>query len=161
MLVAVEQVTALAWDTAQAADAGDAAQAQLSAVLAGAFALDAYVECAKGCIQILGGMGFTWEHDAHLHLRRALTLRQLVGAERRACGSRRTRAALDGSRRRLALDLPEDAERVRERGPRRGGRGGRRARLGASGAGVWSRPGCSRRTGPCHGDAAPGPSSSW
>ena len=36
-------------------------------------------ECAKACIQILGGMGFTWEHDAHLHLRRALTLRQLVG----------------------------------------------------------------------------------
>ena len=45
MLVAVEQVTALAWDSAQAADAGDAAQAQLSAVLAGAFCLDAYVEC--------------------------------------------------------------------------------------------------------------------
>ncbi len=66
MLVSVEQVTALAWDAAQAADAGDAPQAQLSAVLAGAFALDAYVECAKACIQILGGMGFTWEHDAHL-----------------------------------------------------------------------------------------------
>ena len=28
---------------------------------------------------MLGGMGFTWEHDAHLHLRRAATLRQLLG----------------------------------------------------------------------------------
>jgi alkylation response protein AidB-like acyl-CoA dehydrogenase len=113
MLVAVEQVTALAWDAAQAADAGDAAQAQLSAVLAGAFVLDAYVECAKGCIQILGGMGFTWEHDAHIHLRRALTLRQLVGPP---TGLRveASRAALDGSRRRLVIELPEDAERVRE-----------------------------------------------
>ena len=113
MLVAVEQVTALAWDGAQAADAGDAGQAQLSAVLAGAFSLDAYVECAKGCIQILGGMGFTWEHDAHLHLRRALTLRQLVGPSS-ALRVEATRAALEGSRRRLVLDLPEDAERVRE-----------------------------------------------
>jgi len=113
MLVAVEQVTALAWDTAQAADAGDVGQARLSAVLAGAFALDAYVECAKGCIQILGGMGFTWEHDAHLHLRRSLTLRQLVGPAS-ALRVEATRAALAGSRRRLALDLPADAERVRE-----------------------------------------------
>jgi alkylation response protein AidB-like acyl-CoA dehydrogenase len=113
MLVAVEQVTALAWDAAQAADAGDAAQARLSAVLAGAFVLDAYAECAKGCIQILGGMGFTWEHDAHVYLRRALALRQLVGppTEMRVEASR---AALDGSRRRLEIELPEDAERLRE-----------------------------------------------
>jgi alkylation response protein AidB-like acyl-CoA dehydrogenase len=113
MLVAVEQVTALAWDTAQAADAGDEAQARLSAVLAGAFSLDAYVECAEGCIQILGGMGFTWEHDAHLHLRRALTLRQLLGPSS-ALRIEATRAALEGSRRRLALDLPEEAERIRD-----------------------------------------------
>ncbi len=113
MLVAVEQTTALAWDTAQAADAGDPAQVELSAILAGAFVLDAYVECAKGCIQILGGMGFTWEHDAHLHLRRALSLRQLVGPAR-VLRVEATRAVLHGSRRRLALDLPEDAERVRE-----------------------------------------------
>ena len=68
MLVSVEQVTALAWDAARAAE-GE--QADLAAVLAGALVLDAYADCAKSCIQILGGMGFTWEHDAHLHLRRA------------------------------------------------------------------------------------------
>ncbi len=113
MLVSVEQVTALAWDAAQSADAGDPDQARLSAVLAGALALDAYAECAKGCIQVLGGMGFTWEHDAHLHLRRALSLRQLVGPPR-ALRVEATRSALEGSRRRLVLDLPEDAESVRE-----------------------------------------------
>ena len=113
MLVTVEQVTALAWDAAQAADSGDASQAGLSAVLAGALALDAYVECAKGCIQVLGGMGFTWEHDAHLHLRRALSLRQLVGP---SPGLRveASRAAMGGSRRGLAIELPEEAERIRE-----------------------------------------------
>jgi alkylation response protein AidB-like acyl-CoA dehydrogenase len=113
MLVAVEQVTALAWDAAQAADAGDTSQARLSAVLAGAFALDAYVECAKGCIQVLGGTGFTWEHDAHVHLRRALTLRQLIGPST-ALRVEASRAAIDGSRRRLVIDLPEDAEAIRE-----------------------------------------------
>ncbi len=113
MLVAVEQVTALAWDAAQAADAGDASQARLSAVLAGAFALDAFVECAKGCIQVLGGMGFTWEHDAHLYLRRALSLRQLVGPSS-SLRAEASRAALEGARRRPVLDLPDDAERLRE-----------------------------------------------
>ena len=58
-------------------------------------------------------MGFTWEHDAHLYLRRALTLRQLAGPPS-ALRVEATRAALEGSRRRLVLDLPEDAERVRE-----------------------------------------------
>ena len=112
MLVAVEQVTALAWDAAHAFDTGDPAQSSLSAVLAGSFALDAYAECAKSCVQILGGMGFTWEHDAHLHLRRALSLRQLLGggAPLRVEASR---AALDGQRRALVIELPDDADRFR------------------------------------------------
>ena len=88
MLVSVEQTTALAWDAARAADGDDADQAGLSAVLAGALALDSYVESAKGCVQVLGGMGFTWEHDAHIHLRRALSLRQLLGGPP-PCGPRR------------------------------------------------------------------------
>ena len=33
---------------------------------------DGAVEVAKACIQVLGGIGFTYEHDAHLYLRRAL-----------------------------------------------------------------------------------------
>ncbi|HXQ75707.1 MAG TPA: acyl-CoA dehydrogenase [Acidimicrobiales bacterium] len=112
MLVSVEQVTALAWDAARAADGAEADQAGLSAVLAGAVALDAYVEAAKGCVQILGGMGFTWEHDAHLHLRRALSLRQLLGGSAALRGEA-SRAALAGSRRVLVTELPADAEAMR------------------------------------------------
>ena len=112
MLVSVEQVTALAWDAALAADTADADQAALAAVLAGAVALDAYVEAAKGCVQVLGGMGFTWEHDAHIHLRRALSLRQLLGGSA-ALRQDASLAALGGRRRTLTMELPADAESLR------------------------------------------------
>jgi len=113
MLVSVEQVTALAWDTAQALDGDDPSQGALAAVLAGSLSLDVYVECAKGCVQLLGGMGFTWEHDAHLHLRRAISLRQLLGGTD-ALRLEAARSALGGSRRKLEVELPEEAESIRE-----------------------------------------------
>ena len=56
---------------------------------------------------MLGGMGFTWEHDAHLHLRRAATTRQLLGgADARRISV--ARQAIGGVRRSLAVELPED-----------------------------------------------------
>jgi alkylation response protein AidB-like acyl-CoA dehydrogenase len=58
-------------------------QHALAASVAAGAALDAAVDNAKDCIQVLGGIGFTWEHDwehdAHLYLRRALSLRQWLG----------------------------------------------------------------------------------
>ncbi|WP_439620923.1 acyl-CoA dehydrogenase family protein [Hyphomonas sp.] len=42
-------------------------------------ASDAYLECAKGNIQVHGGMGFTWESDCHLHYRRAIQLSCALG----------------------------------------------------------------------------------
>jgi alkylation response protein AidB-like acyl-CoA dehydrogenase len=112
MLVSVEQVTAVAWDAAGAADSGDEDQAALAAVLAGALALDSYVECAKACVQLHGGMGFTWEHDAHLYLRRALSLRQLLGGSG-ALRRQAAEAARRGARRRLRWALPAQAEELR------------------------------------------------
>ncbi|HUO49516.1 MAG TPA: acyl-CoA dehydrogenase [Acidimicrobiales bacterium] len=114
MLVSVEQVTALAWDAASAADGADTdvAALRLTAALAGSVVLDAYVECAKACIQILGGMGFTWEHDAHIHLRRSIALRQVLGGSA-APRLGAARAALGGSRRALGTELPEEAEALR------------------------------------------------
>jgi 3-oxochol-4-en-24-oyl-CoA dehydrogenase len=109
-LVAVEQMTALAWDAARASE-GE--QAQTAASLAGALVLDAYVDCAKNCIQLLGGMGFTWESDAHLHLRRSISIRQLCGG---SAGFRHAAAqgAVDGARRVLEFKLPPDGESIRE-----------------------------------------------
>jgi 3-oxochol-4-en-24-oyl-CoA dehydrogenase len=79
--------------------------------VAGAVALEAAAEAAKTCIQVLGGIGFTWEHDAHLYLRRAIALRQLLGPAAR-WRTAAARHALTGSRRTLAvaLDGPGTAE---------------------------------------------------
>ncbi|MFJ4712010.1 acyl-CoA dehydrogenase [Streptomyces sp. NPDC088785] len=110
MLLRVEQAGALVWDAARALDEPDpaAAGAGLVAALAAATALDAAHSCAKDCIQILGGTGFTWEHDAHLYLRRAVVARQLLGAGD-THRLRAVRLAETGVRRELRLDLPAAA----------------------------------------------------
>ena len=107
MLCRAELAAALAWDAARAAE--DPGQHPLAAAVAAAAALDAAVDNAKDCVQVLGGIGFTWEHDAHLYLRRALALRQLLGGS----GRWRRRAAelvISGARRHLGLDLVADPE---------------------------------------------------
>ena len=88
MACRAERAAALAWDAARAADEAPA-EHPLAAAAAAALALDDAVDNAKDCIQVLGGIGFTWEHDAHLYLRRALALRQLLGGS----PAWRTRAA--------------------------------------------------------------------
>lgn len=47
--------------------------------LAQAYCADAYVSVAADTIQVHGGIGFTWEHPAHLYLRRARTDAQILG----------------------------------------------------------------------------------
>lgn len=110
MLCRTEQTRAVAADAAAAADAGDSGgrELRLAAAVAMAIALDAAVENAKDCIQVLGGIGFTWEHDAHLYLRRATALRALLGgsAQWRAEVAKLTHA---GVRRNVSVDLG-DAE---------------------------------------------------
>ena len=79
MLETSESVTAAAWDAARAATDDDPAQQEFAALVAGTICFDGAVSVAKSCIQVLGGIGFTFEHDAHLYLRRALALRSMVG----------------------------------------------------------------------------------
>ncbi|NVI92808.1 acyl-CoA dehydrogenase family protein [Actinomadura sp. BRA 177] len=50
-----------------------------AAALAKAYCSDAYFHTAGEAIQIHGGIGFTWEHDAHLYFKRAQGSRQLFG----------------------------------------------------------------------------------
>ncbi|HXA74995.1 MAG TPA: acyl-CoA dehydrogenase [Acidimicrobiales bacterium] len=120
MLVAVEQCAAVAWDAAAAwseptelAD-DDAASRHLSARIAGAIALQGAAHNAKECVQILGGIGFTWEHDAHLYLKRAMANLQLVsGGDVGAVELDVATRAIAGARRNLAAELPEEAEPLR------------------------------------------------
>jgi alkylation response protein AidB-like acyl-CoA dehydrogenase len=78
MLVAVESGRSLAWHAAWALDARDG-DAPLAAAMAKAFTAEMGRETTAACIQIHGGTGFTWEHDAHLLHRRALANEVALG----------------------------------------------------------------------------------
>lgn len=104
MLETAEAINAAAWDAAAAHDTGDDEQWAFAVDVAQATCFDGAVEVAKGCIQVLGGIGFTYEHDAHLYYRRALSLRSLVGSAD-AAAERVTAAAVQGVRRRVDVDL--------------------------------------------------------
>jgi alkylation response protein AidB-like acyl-CoA dehydrogenase len=69
--------------------AGRQPDAPLAAVLAYVHCSRAFTNAAKECIQIHGGIGYTWEHDAHLYLRRAKSSQLLFGPPAR----QRTRLA--------------------------------------------------------------------
>ncbi|WP_399091648.1 acyl-CoA dehydrogenase [Streptomyces sp. BBFR2] len=112
MLIRCETARALVWDAARALGAPPAERA-LAAALATATALDAASDNAKDAIQILGGTGFTWEHPAHLHLRRATATRQLLGPGD-THRQRAARLAADGARRTLHLELPPAADAFRQ-----------------------------------------------
>ncbi len=107
MLCRVEKIRAVAWDAAIAAEEDFRnfnGELPIAAAGAAAVALDAAVETAKDCIQVLGGIGFTWEHDAHFYLRRATAMRQLLGGSARWRG-RVVELTRDGARRSAGIDL--------------------------------------------------------
>ncbi|MBG0855792.1 acyl-CoA/acyl-ACP dehydrogenase [Streptomyces spinoverrucosus] len=57
----------------------DVPELAVTAAVAQAYCCDAFVSVAAENIQVHGGIGFTWEHDAHLYLKRAWTSRELLG----------------------------------------------------------------------------------
>lgn len=58
------------------------ASAGLAAAVAGAICTDAVIRTAHDTVQLHGGVGFTWEHPAHLYLRRALGDEAVFGSAR-------------------------------------------------------------------------------
>jgi 3-oxochol-4-en-24-oyl-CoA dehydrogenase len=114
MLVASESGVAAVWDAARAAgeDSSEGeVQFRLVAAAAAALAFPAYARNAELNIQVHGGIGYTWEHDAHLHLRRALVVGGLFGGDGPA-GDVFDRTAA-GATRENSLDLPPEAEELR------------------------------------------------
>ncbi|MGA7416450.1 MAG: acyl-CoA dehydrogenase [Acidimicrobiales bacterium] len=110
MLVAAELATAAGWDSARAEPAGGD-QLSYTAAMAAVLALAAADQNAQLNIQVHGGIGFTWEHDAHLYLRRATAIEALVDAEDAAADV--TRHVRNGVRRERSVDLPPEAEPIR------------------------------------------------
>jgi len=109
MLCRTEQVAVAAADAARAANDGDHRQLSIAAAIAAGVGIDAAKANAKDCIQVLGGIGITWEHDAHLYLRRAYGIGQFLGGPARWL--RRTAELTSaGVRRDLSIDLSDVAD---------------------------------------------------
>ncbi|MGC2799300.1 MAG: acyl-CoA dehydrogenase [Mycobacterium sp.] len=109
MLCRAEQVAVAAADTARAASDGDQRQLSIAAAIAAGIGIEAAKANAKDCIQVLGGIGITWEHDAHLYLRRAYGISQFLGGSARWL--RRTAELTQaGVRRNLSIDLSDVAD---------------------------------------------------
>ncbi|WP_455900730.1 acyl-CoA dehydrogenase [Rhodococcus gordoniae] len=114
MLCRTEKIRAVAWDAAVTVDS-QPDELPIAAAAAAAIALDAAVRTAEDAIQVLGGIGFTWEHDAHFYLRRAVATRQVLGGST-VWRSRLTTLVRDGARRHLGIDLSgHEEERARIR----------------------------------------------
>ncbi len=78
MLVKVEAARSAAYYAAAVAEAGKD-DLRTAASLAKSYCSDAFFHCASENIQVHGGIGFTWEHDAHLFFKRAKSSESLLG----------------------------------------------------------------------------------
>jgi len=81
MLLLVESARSAVWSAAWTAD-NDPGALSVAASVAQAYCSDAYFKCAAENIQIHGGIGFTWEHDAHFYFKRARASADLLGSAR-------------------------------------------------------------------------------
>ena len=126
MIAETERATAAVWDAARALDevrtgdsggqdseSGSDSKFEFAAAVAGTLAPVAAQHCAQECIQVHGGIGFTWEHDANVYYRRALAL--VAGFGRAADYPQRVvDTATSTGLRKLDIDLDPDTEKVRE-----------------------------------------------
>ncbi len=78
MMIEIEQARSAVYWAACAVDEG-ADEAQIALHSAKSFAADTAFLCAGNMIQLHGGIGFTWEHDAHLYFKRARSLQSMLG----------------------------------------------------------------------------------
>ena len=112
MATEAEQAAAAVWDAARTGPGADGSPGELAATVAGLVAVDAAVRCADGLIQVLGGIGYTWEHEAHLYYRRAMSLRALLGPSDQAA-ARVAELAMARVRQTVTLEITDDDETAR------------------------------------------------
>lgn len=79
MLTAVEVARAAVYYVGALLDNPDVADVTRAVSVARVTASEAAELCGRHCVQIYGGMGYTWEMDAHLFLKRAWTLDTVFG----------------------------------------------------------------------------------
>ncbi|QYG93213.1 acyl-CoA dehydrogenase [Iamia sp. SCSIO 61187] len=110
MAVATELATSAVWDGARAASTGGD-QLTYAAAVAVTLAAPAADLCANLSTQVHGGIAITWEHDAHLFMRRATTLLAILDPE--AVAAELTDLTRAGVTRAKAVELPPEADAIR------------------------------------------------
>ena len=78
LAVLVEGMISAGWHAAEQSEEGSA-EAETALLVATIYCAQAYYQVARANIQVHGGIGFTWEHPAHLYFRRALSNSMLLG----------------------------------------------------------------------------------
>ncbi|BBY26160.1 acyl-CoA dehydrogenase [Mycolicibacterium sediminis] len=111
MLLRSQQIAVAAADAANAVDDPSPEQLSIAVSVAAAVGIDAAKVNARDCIQVLGGIGITWEHDAHLYMRRAYANAQFLGGRSRWL-RRCVELTRAGVRRQLHVDVA-DGEDIR------------------------------------------------
>ncbi len=111
MAVARELATAAVWDAARAAGDGGP-QARFAAAMAATLAAPAADLCANLSTQVHGGIAMTWEHDAHLSMRRATALLAYLEPDHAAADV--TALTRRGVKREKSIELPPEAEALRD-----------------------------------------------
>ncbi|MEZ5257060.1 MAG: acyl-CoA dehydrogenase family protein [Ilumatobacteraceae bacterium] len=110
MAVATEMATCAVWDAARAASTGGD-QLSYAAAVAASLAAPAADLCANLNTQVHGGIAITWEHEAHLYMRRATTLLHFLDADTAAADLVELfRAGWPAPR---TVELPPEAEAIR------------------------------------------------
>jgi 3-oxochol-4-en-24-oyl-CoA dehydrogenase len=118
MIADTERATAAVWDAARAIDesrgsGSDDSAFEFAAAVAATLAPVAAQRCTQDCIQVHGGIGFTWEHDTNVYYRRALLLAACFG---RAADypQQVVDVATTSGMRALNIDLDPETEKLRE-----------------------------------------------
>ncbi len=111
MVVATELATSAVWDAARAASTGGD-QLTYAAAVAATLAAPAADLCANLSTQVHGGIAITWEHDAHLFMRRSSVLLGYLDAD--AAATELTDLVRRGVTREKAIELPPEAEAIRD-----------------------------------------------
>src|ERR1700723_3851432 len=104
-----ERATAAVWDAARAIDEGSE-HVEFAAAVAATLAPAAAQRCTQDCIQVHGGIGFTWEHDTNVYYRRALILAAGFGRASEYPQKVVDTATTTGMR---TIDLDPDTEKLR------------------------------------------------
>jgi alkylation response protein AidB-like acyl-CoA dehydrogenase len=118
MIAETERATAAVWDAARAidetlADSADESAFEFAAAVAATLAPVAAQHCTQDCIQVHGGIGFTWEHDTNVYYRRAIVLAACFGRAADYPQQVLDTATTTGMRS-IDIDLDPDTEKLRD-----------------------------------------------